>query len=157
LTKQVFSGTIESLIPYREKEKTMCNKQNLPNRVEKAKAAEKFAKILEFDERGRVKTVQVPGTEGKTYIVRFTRENGQLEATCENATGVIHRQCISHAKVPCYHVMAAVQVAARHSGRKVMWCANYPDAKNLNNIYHSDLYTVAMIPTGSAMYGVAYQ
>jgi len=135
----------------------MCNKQNLPNRVEKAKAAERFAKILEFDETGRVKTVQVPGTEGKTYIVRFVRHNGKLEATCVNATGVIHRQCISHAKVPCYHVMAAVQVAARHEGKKVVWGANYPDVKNLNNIYHGVQFNVSMIPTDSTMFGVAYQ
>lgn len=133
----------------------MCNKENLPNRVEKAKAASKFAKVLTFDPIGRPTEVLVPGTEGKQYLVRFNRSNGFLQATCENVTTLPHRQCISHAKVPCYHVMAAIEVCARIAKHAVVWCSNEADTKNLNNIHKGQVFNVSMIPTDSKMYGIS--
>jgi len=134
----------------------MCNKKNLPNRVEKAKAAKRFAKTIFTDHEERVVAVIVPGTEGKRYRVMFNRPYGRLEATCDNITGDVPCQCISHARVPCYHVMAAVEIAAEAKNKHVVWCANEQDRANLNHIYHGEPISVTMAATQSKMYGIAY-
>ena len=45
----------------------MCNKENLPERIQKAKAAMLFAKVSQNDTEGKVKAVFIPGSEGKQY------------------------------------------------------------------------------------------
>ena len=56
----------------------MCNKDNLPERVEKAKAAMLFAKVSQYDTGGKVKAVFVPGSEGKQYRVIIRRKAGSM-------------------------------------------------------------------------------
>ena len=135
----------------------MCNKENLPNRVMKANAAKLFAKVVQTDENGNALIVLVPGTEGKRYRVSFIRAAGLLHAVCDNIGGDVPVQCISHARVPCYHTMAAVQVAAELKHRTVIWCANEADATNLSNLYvGGTLFSVTMVATGSRMFGVQF-
>jgi len=134
----------------------MCNKKNLPNRVKKANAAKLFAKVVWTDSEDRVSMVVVPGTEGKRYRVTLARPHGRLEAICDDITGDVPCQCISHARVPCYHVMTAVEIAAESKKRHVVWCANERDRENLNHIYHGEPFSVTMTATQSKMYGIAY-
>jgi len=52
----------------------MTNKQNLPNRIEKAKAAKQFHKVMQYNADGLVKTVLLPGSDAKQYLVIIRRE-----------------------------------------------------------------------------------
>lgn len=106
----------------------MCNKQNLPNRVEKAKAAKRFSRAMSHDRDGRPKTFVVPGTEGKRYHVIVRRKPRlTVELNLDTARGLIKpyyaRQHIT------YHSMAALMMAAEREGYKIAWCANKKDAE----------------------------
>ena len=134
----------------------MCNKQNLPERVAKARAAARFAQILQLDGKDRPTIVLVPGSQGKQYVVKFYRGK-EFEATCENVTGKYPVQCISHAKVACYHVLAATMVIAAEQNKSVVWGSSRADVVNLNNIHHGNVFAVKMRPTDYTMYGIAHQ
>lgn len=106
----------------------MCNHENLPNRVKKANAAMLFAKVEQYDSKGRVAVVQVPGSNGKVYHVEIKRGK-QLLVNCLN-----ENYCDCQSSVVCYHAMAAIQVAAKGQGYTVVWCANEQHAKKLANL-----------------------
>ena len=110
----------------------MCNKENLPNRVEKAKAAMLFAKVNQYDVSGRVKSILLPGTGSKLYQVIIRRSRGistELLLIVNNSQ--IKPQ---YAAQITYHQMAAIMIAAKEGGYIVTWTANRPDAKNLANL-----------------------
>lgn len=108
----------------------MCNKANLPNRVEKAKAAMQFAKVTQRDKDGKIRSVILPGSEGKRYQVILRRDNRGL--TSELLLLVNNSQLKpGYTNQITYHQMAAVQMAANGNGYKVAWCANKNDAERL--------------------------
>lgn len=106
----------------------MCNKNNLPSRVEKARAAIHFVKVTQYDRDGRVKVVIVPGSQSRQYQVILRRDekfssevnllvNGQIVAPEWKALHI------------SYHTMAAVEIAASENGYKVTWFASEGDAR----------------------------
>lgn len=106
----------------------MCNKDNLPNRVEKARAAVHFAKITQYDRDGRVKVVIVPGSQSKQYQV-ILRRDGKLTSEVNLLVG---NQIIApewKALHISYHAMAAVEIAASEGGYRVTWFANEDGAR----------------------------
>lgn len=110
----------------------MCNKANLPNRVQKAKAAMLFASIQQRDRGGKIKTVIIPGSNGKLYQVIIRRHRGistELLLVTNNST--IKPK---YAAQVTYHQMAVIELAANENGYKLTWCANREDAKRLANL-----------------------
>lgn len=111
----------------------MCNKENLPDRVEKAKAAMLFAKVSQYDTEGRVKAVFVPGSEGKQYQVIIRRKYNQLST---ELLLIVNNQQVkpSYGAQITYHQMSAVMLSAKEQGYSVTWTANRLDAVKLSNL-----------------------
>ena len=110
----------------------MCNKQNLPSRVEKAKAALHFSKVNQYDANGKAKSVLIPGSNGKLYQVIIRRNRG---ISTELLLIVNSSQIKPHyAAQLTYHQMAAIMIAAQESGYNITWTANREDAKRLSNL-----------------------
>ena len=108
------------------------NRKNLHARVEKAKAAMLFAKVLHYDSDGRVISILLPGTQGKNYHVIIRRRPASVELNLETAMGFVKPYYAHH--YITYHAMAAMMVAAREQGYKIQWCASGEDARRLSNI-----------------------
>ena len=106
----------------------MCNKNNLPNRIEKAKAATHFASC-KYDRDGKLKSVVLPGSNGKSYQVIIRRNRGMSTELILLVNGFQTKP--SYAAQVTYHQMAAVMLAASKSGYRVTWCANRDDAARL--------------------------
>ncbi|MFA5166570.1 MAG: hypothetical protein WC449_04755 [Candidatus Paceibacterota bacterium] len=111
----------------------MCNKTNLPDRVEKAKAAINFAKVSQYDTDGKVKSVLVPGSEGKQYQVIIRRSRGVMST---ELLLVVNNQTVkpTYAKNITYHSLTAVMIAAKEQGYNVTWTVNREDAVRLSRI-----------------------
>lgn len=111
----------------------MCNKTNLPERVEKAKAALNFSKINQYDTDGKVKSVIVPGSEGKQYQVIIRRNRGVMST---ELLLVVNNQTVkpAYCKTLTYHSLTAVMIAAKEQGYEVVWTANREDAVRLSRI-----------------------
>jgi hypothetical protein len=93
----------------------------------------KFAKILSFDKDGKVKTVCLPGSDGKRYYVILRRDGGlSSELNLDTGLGLI-KPPYAHIYVT-YHSMAAVALAAQQQNMVVKWCANQDDAQRLSRI-----------------------
>ena len=94
----------------------------LSERTTKARAAAQFGKITSRDRDGRVKTVLVPGSDGKQYQVILRRSPG-LSTECRLDTGHGHLACKSNANgYICYHSMAALTLASIDKGLSVRFC-----------------------------------
>lgn len=135
----------------------MCNKANLPNRVEKANAAMFFSSTTQYTKDGKPKVFIIPGSQAKQYQVilrRIANNNGGISMTVEVnlLTGFGIKLLVT--STVSYHGMCAVQMAAQESGYKVMWCANEIDAARLANI-NGKKFSVSQFknPT-SKMWGV---
>lgn len=111
----------------------MCNKENLPERVEKAKAACMFAKVSQYDTEGKVKSVYVPGSEGKQYQVIIRRRNGQMST---ELLLIVNNQAVkpTYGAQITYHQLSAVMLSAKEQGYTVTWTANRLDAVKLSNL-----------------------
>jgi hypothetical protein len=112
----------------------MVSKVNLPNRVAKANAAVRFAKVLNFDAKGYVKAVVLPGSDGKRYHVILRRTPHYISAELNVDTGHGLTQPPYPPLYVTYHMMAAVQIAADAQNHRVKWCANAEDAMRLARI-----------------------
>ena len=110
----------------------MCNKQNLPNRIEKAKAASLFAHVNQYDVEGRVKSVLLPGSNGKQYQVIIRRNRGISTELLLIING--NQTKPKYAAQITYHQMAAIMLAAEEQGYKVTWTANREDAVRLSHL-----------------------
>ena len=111
----------------------MCNKDNLPERIQKAKAAMLFAKVSQYDTEGKVKAVFVPGSEGKQYQVIIRRKAGSM--TTELLLIVNNNSVKStYGAQITYHQMAAIMIAAKEQGYTVIWASNRLDAVKLSNL-----------------------
>lgn len=111
----------------------MCNKQNLPDRVEKAKAAMLFAKVSQYDTDGKVKSVYVPGSEGKQYQVIIRRKNGQMSTELLLIVNGNQVKPTYGAQIT-YHQLSAVMLSAKEQGYNVTWTANREDAVRLSRL-----------------------
>ena len=110
----------------------MCNKTNLPNRIEKAKAAIHFAAVTQYDRDGKIRSVILPGTNGKQYQVIVRRANGFSTELLLLVNG--NQVKPSYAAQITYHQMAVVMLAAKENGYKISWCANENDAHRLEKL-----------------------
>ena len=87
-----------------------------------------FAKVVSRDAGQHVKSVLVPGSECKTYLV-ILRRNGILSTECQLQTGVGHIPCQGNSKTLCYHSRAALRVAAGMS--QLYFCNSHEAALRL--------------------------
>lgn len=112
---------------------TMCNKDNLPERVEKAKAAMFFAKVSQYDAEGKVKAVFVPGSNGKQYQVIIRRKAGSMST---ELLLIVNNQAVkpTYGAQITYQQMSAVMLSAKEQGYSVTWTANRLDAVKLSNL-----------------------
>ena len=103
----------------------------LSERTTHARAAARFGKVLSRDRDGRVKTVLLPGTDGKQYQV-ILRRRGGLSTECRLDTGHGHLACAGNSNGHvCYHSIAAVQVASKDAGLSARFCATEKAATRL--------------------------
>lgn len=105
-------------------------------RVEKARAGAKFAKITQRDKAGMVRVVVVPGSDGKQYHVILRRHGGIWSGECRLAVGPAgHVPCEGNSNgYACYHCMTAVIVAAEDAGKKVQFTNSEPKARRLERL-----------------------
>ena len=103
----------------------------LKERTTRARAAARFGQVLSRDRDGRVKTVLVPGSDGKQYQV-ILRRGAALTTECRLDTGHGHLDCAGNANGHvCYHSIAAVALASRDAGLNARFCATETAAKRL--------------------------
>ena len=131
----------------------MCNRENLPERVKKARAAIRFAKVLRYDYRGRVQSVILPGSDGKHYHV-IVRRGKSISAELNVDTGSGLQKPPFARRTLTYHALAAVMIAASEQGKTVKWCANRADAQRLSNIEGKAFRLVNHDNLREAMWGV---
>jgi hypothetical protein len=112
----------------------MCNKKNLPSRIAKARAAIAFAKIMQRNKQGQIKSVVLPGSEGKRYQVIVRRSNKRLSTELLLLTGNCGHIKPKYSAQITYHQMAAIMMAASEAGYKIAWAANYQDTKRLERL-----------------------
>ena len=110
----------------------MCNKSNLPNRVAKAKAAMHFAQVTQYDANGKIRSVILPGSNGKTYQV-IVRRNGCFSTELLMLVNG-HQRKPRYAAQITYHQLTVAMLAAQEAGFKVTWTSNEQDSKNLSNL-----------------------
>ena len=111
----------------------MCNKENLSERVEKAKAAMLFAKVSQYNTEGKVKSVLLPGSEGRQYQVIIRRKAGQMSTELLLIANNSQIKPTYGAQIT-YHQMSAVMLSAKEQGYNVTWTANRLDAVKLSNL-----------------------
>lgn len=131
----------------------MCNKTNLPDRVEKAKAAMLFAKVNQYDADGKVKSVIVPGSNGKQYQIIIRRNHGIMST---ELLLVVNKQTVKPefgAQIT-YHQLTAVMVSANEAGYTVNWTANREDAVRLSRISGKVFHIYNFDNPTSVMWGV---
>lgn len=114
---------------------------------DKSKSAALFGKVMGRDRAGHVKSVLVPGTEGKQYqvIIRWTRLAAHLvcETECNLLTGPTGLvPCKGNEKSLCYHSKAAILIASNGIGR-VSFCLSRADADRLARLYGGSIFPVA--------------
>lgn len=123
---------------------------SLKDRKSKREAATQFAKVIGRDKEGRITSVNVPGSEGKTYKVILRRGSFGVQTECLCETGCGALPCKGNRKTICYHAQAAVMLAA--SKGKTFWCESREDADRLTHLNHG-----AIVPiTTSQGEGKAY-
>jgi len=106
----------------------------LKERTTKARAAARFGHVLSRDKEGRVKTVLLPGTDGKQYQV-ILRRRGGLSTECRLDTGHGHLACAGNSNGHvCYHSLAAVTLASRDAGLTARFCGTEKAAKRLKRL-----------------------
>lgn len=132
----------------------MCNKKNLPNRVEKANAAQKFAQVIQRDRNDKIKSIIIPGSNGKRYQVIIRRGKNGLSTELLLLQGNHGYVKPDYTKQITYHQMATVQMAANESGYKISWCANRDDAIRLAKLGGKVFRFRNFDNLNSVMYGV---
>lgn len=123
----------------------MCKRENLAGRVEKAKAAARFAVVINRDSKERVRNICVPGTDGKRRMVILKRHRVRgdsvtrwgISTTCNavvergNVIGYVACPGNTYTTV-CYSSIAAIVVALDQAGYDVAFCATARDAVRLS-------------------------
>lgn len=108
----------------------------LKDRVIKARMAVSFASVLSTDKNGKVKTVLVPGSDGKRYHVILRRHGGVWSGECRLDVGPPgHVPCKGNANgYSCYHTITAVIVSAEEAGYHVQFTDAEPKARRLERL-----------------------
>lgn len=108
----------------------------LKDRVIKARHAVPFAKVMSTDKDGNVKTVIVPGSDGKQYHVILRRHGGVWSGECRLDVGAAgHIPCKGNAhQYSCYHCIAAVIVAAEQASYHTQFTDTEPKARLLERL-----------------------
>lgn len=101
------------------------------NRVQEARSAAKFAKVVSRTREGDGKTILVPGHNGKQYYVIIRRnKKGSLITECRLSTphGLIN-ECKGNCVVVCYHSMAAIIALANERNYNISISEKRQNAK----------------------------
>lgn len=114
----------------------MCVQANLGKRVAAAQAAAVFGQIINRDDKGRARCVNVPGSDGKKRMVVLRRHPMGISTTCN---AIVERgQVVGYVPCPgntyvtvCYSSMAALIVAAKDVKVRIAFCATERDADRL--------------------------
>lgn len=114
------------------------NEIGLKSRVEKSRAAARFAKVIENDTVGRARLVVVPGSEGKQYTVELIRwdAHGMILTDCHDHTEI----CKGNSAMRegpggiCYHSLAALVAAGARRKHLVRFCEDDQDASRLTRL-----------------------
>jgi len=125
----------------------MCKKGNLAGRVSQARAAARFAVVVNRDGKGRARNVNLPGTDGKRRMVLLQRHrvrgdpaaNWGISTTCN---AVVERgDVVGYVPCPgnrfaavCYSSMAGVIVALAEKDYDVSFCVTAQDAERLSHL-----------------------
>lgn len=96
-----------------------------------AKSAAKFAAVADRTYNNHIKSVIVPGHDGKQYLVIFTFQAGEIAMECHTKTGVGLIPCKGGNVAVCYHMMAAIVRAAEESKKSVSFCQTQDVAERL--------------------------
>jgi len=112
-------------------------------RKPKASIASHFVGVLQRDKNNRVKSVIVPGSEGKQYHVILRRFNRVIEIECRlSVGGDNHCVCKGNLKTICYHSIAAVEFALNEAGFSANWCKNENDANRIQKMLGGTIFNV---------------
>ena len=130
----------------------MCNKSNLPSRINKAKAALNFSSVTQRDKDGKARTVIVPGSNGKQYMVIIRRNRGISTELLLIVNGNLAKPHYSNQIT--YHQLCAIMLTAQEQGYTITWCANRQDALRLANLGGKVFQLRNHNNTNSVMWGV---
>jgi len=120
-----------------------------------AKNVLEFARVRAYDQSGRVTSVEVPGHEGRRYIVDILRRDGKIVTFCRrNPSG---RECEGSKYSTCYHSVAAVMLAAQKTGLKTAVCETEEDARRASNLHRGKITKVETRPSGGEWYLVTWE
>lgn len=73
--------------------------------------------VLQRDKEGRIKSVLVPGTDGKQYMVILKRDSLGFNVECQLQAGTMgHVGFCKSGNLMCYHGLAAVMLALKDMG-----------------------------------------
>lgn len=118
----------------------------LGDRSSKARASALFGKVLARDKQGRATKVIVPGSEGRQYEV-ILRRNGHVSGECNlNLGNLGYKPCEGNQHTVCYHVLAAMVLAASVGGQRVNFCESEDHAQTLSRLGMS-VYRVTNWPS----------
>lgn len=108
----------------------------LKDRVTKARCAISFCSVLSIDKDGKVKTVLVPGSDGKQYHVILRRYGGVWSGECRLDVGPTgHVPCKGNLNgYSCYHTIAVVIVSAEQAGYHIQFTDAEPKARRLERL-----------------------
>ena len=106
------------------------NKKGFNDRVEEARAAERFISVLRRDGKNRPTILSVPGHEGKRYTVVLVRDDvaKTVRVKCLHS-GNVSDICEGNYRSVCYHSFAAIMFCAVEAGFSVKIFDNEADAK----------------------------
>lgn len=120
---------------------------------ESTRSVKEFASIVNRKD-GRVTKVRVPGHSGRVYMVTISR-NGDLRAYCNLVRGgdgsATYRACKGNRHSVCYHVLAAIEIAAEDQGFSTHgWTHEEGEAKRLSNLHNgSTVVTLESAQSGT--------
>lgn len=117
----------------------MYDPMEFVDRVDEARAASRFGRIVKRDAEGRPTVIQLPGHNASRYRVILRREhiNGiaVMSAECAKEAGPIgHIHCNGNMAGVCYHSIAAMVLVAEDSGYKVSFTKDVNVATRLANL-----------------------
>jgi hypothetical protein len=117
----------------------------LLSQLEDARAALRFANIIERDYKGRVKVVAVPGHGGRRYEVILRWRPMGVTVECRQDQTLGYQPCPSQAsnqKRLCYHALASVTLALREQGFAVAWAKDRVGLRRLRNVHAGNIFWV---------------
>ena len=109
----------------------MTTKTYFDEKKTNAQSAARFGLITDKSHDNHVKSVTVPGHDGKSYLVIFSYLKGEIVVDCNCRTAIGIKPCQGSYHGVCYHSMAAVIKAAQETGKKVSFCQSEESANRV--------------------------